>query len=50
MLFIGYFLGSYIPGVDQHIETVIILVVFVSLLPGLIGWLKSRRTPTELPR
>jgi membrane-associated protein len=50
MLFIGYFLGSYIPGVDQHIETVIILVVLISLLPGLIGWLKSRRTPTELPR
>jgi membrane-associated protein len=42
MLFIGYFLGRYIPGVDQHIETVIILVVLISLLPGIIGWLKSR--------
>jgi membrane-associated protein len=43
MLLIGYFLGSYIPGVDQHIETVIIAVVFVSLLPGIIGWLRTRR-------
>jgi membrane-associated protein len=43
MLFIGYFLGRYIPGVDQHIETVIILVVFISLLPGIIGWLKTRK-------
>ncbi len=42
MLFIGYFLGRYIPGVDQHIETVIIAVIFMSLLPGIIGWLKSR--------
>jgi membrane-associated protein len=47
MLFIGYFLGRYIPGVDQHIETVIILVVVASLLPGIIGWLKSRSSTPE---
>jgi membrane-associated protein len=47
MLMIGYFLGRYIPGVDQHIETVIMLVILVSLLPGLIGWLKSRSTSRE---
>lgn len=43
MLFIGYFLGRYIPGVDQHIELVIVIVIFLSLLPGLIGWLRARR-------
>ncbi len=42
MLFIGYFLGRYIPGVDRHIESVILLVIFVSLLPGLIGWYRAR--------
>ena len=42
MLLIGYFLGRYIPGIDRHIELVIIGVVFVSILPGIIGWLKSR--------
>jgi membrane-associated protein len=42
MIFIGYFLGRYIPGVDQHIETVIIIVILVSLLPGIIGWLRAR--------
>jgi membrane-associated protein len=42
MLFIGYFLGRYIPGVDQHIEQVIIVVVVLSLMPGIIGWLKAR--------
>jgi membrane-associated protein len=44
MLFIGYFLGRYIPGVDQHIETVIVVVVFASILPGLIGWHTARRS------
>jgi membrane-associated protein len=43
MLGIGYFLGSYIPRIDQHIEIVVVIVVFISLLPGLIGGLKARR-------
>ena len=42
MLFIGYFLGRYIPGIDQHIEPVILVVIFVSLLPGLISWRRER--------
>ena len=44
VLFIGYFLGRYIPGIDRHIEPVILTVVFISLLPGIIGWLRARRT------
>lgn len=47
MLLIGYFLGRYIPGVDQHIETVIMVVILVSLLPGIIGWLRTRSTNRE---
>lgn len=43
MLGIGYFLGSYIPGIDQHIEIVVVIVVFISILPGLIGGYKARR-------
>ena len=43
MLFVGYFLGRYIPGIDRHIETVIALVILLSLLPGIIGWLRARR-------
>jgi membrane-associated protein len=42
MLFIGYFLGRLIPGVEHHIEQVIILVIFLSLLPGLISWWRDR--------
>jgi len=43
MLGIGYFLGSYIPGIDQHIEVVVVIVIFVSILPGLIGGYRARR-------
>jgi membrane-associated protein len=43
---IGYFLGR-IPGVREHIELVIIVVVFLSILPGIIAfareWMKRRR-------
>jgi membrane-associated protein len=43
MLFTGYFLGRYVPGVEKHIEKIIILVVFLSILPGIISWLKERK-------
>ncbi len=43
MLFIGYFLGTYIPGLDKHIEILILVVVFISILPGIISWYRERR-------
>jgi membrane-associated protein len=45
MLFIGYFLGRYIPGIDKHIEVVILTVIFISMLPGIIGWWRHRARP-----
>jgi membrane-associated protein len=42
MLFIGYFLGRYIPGIENHITKVILVVIFLSLLPGLISWQRER--------
>jgi len=43
MLGVGYFLGSYIPGIEQHIGIVVVIVVFLSILPGLIGGYRARR-------
>jgi membrane-associated protein len=43
MLGIGYFLGNTIPGIDQHIEIVVLIVVFISLLPGIISTIRARR-------
>ena len=44
---IGYFLGR-IPGVREHIEVVIVIVVFLSILPWIIAfgreWMKRRRS------
>ena len=50
MLFIGYVLGRYIPGVEHHIEKVILGVIFLSLLPGLISWRRGRaRAAADAP-
>jgi membrane-associated protein len=49
MLFIGYFLGRYIPGIDRHIETVIVVVVLISLLPGVIGWMRRGTREANSP-
>ena len=42
MIFIGYFLGRYIPGIDKHVEIVVVLVVLVSIMPGIISAAKER--------
>jgi membrane-associated protein len=38
----GYFLGSLVPDIDRHIDKVILLVVLLSILPGVVGWLRAR--------
>ncbi|MGI8496863.1 MAG: VTT domain-containing protein [Gemmatimonadaceae bacterium] len=43
MLLTGYVLGRTIPGVAAHIEPVILIVIFLSILPGIIGWFRGRR-------
>ena len=50
MLFTGYFLGRYIPGIDEHIEIVILIVVFLSILPGIIHYIKERKSPVPVPQ
>jgi membrane-associated protein len=43
MLFTGYFLGTYIPGIDKHIEILVLTVIFVSILPAIISWWREKR-------
>jgi membrane-associated protein len=43
MLLLGYGLGQHIPNIDQHVEKVIAVVIFLSILPGLIHFWKERR-------
>jgi membrane-associated protein len=42
MTLIGYGLASVWPDVTKHIEKLIILIIFLSLLPGIIGYLRAR--------
>lgn len=44
ILLIGYFLGSVIPGVEQHLFTIIIVIVIVSLIPFLIEVYKKHQS------
>jgi membrane-associated protein len=42
MTLIGYFLGRSVPDIDRYLHLLIAGVIFLSLLPGLVAWLKSR--------
>ena len=41
MLGIGYFLGRVIPNIEKYIHIVIIVVIFLSILPGIVSYIKS---------
>ena len=43
MLLIGYYVVKSVPGLENHVEKLIIGIIFVSILPGIIGWWKARR-------
>jgi membrane-associated protein len=40
---LGYIFGRTIPNIEQNLHLVIAIVVFVSLLPGLLEWWKHRK-------
>ncbi|OGL79363.1 hypothetical protein A3E39_04040 [Candidatus Uhrbacteria bacterium RIFCSPHIGHO2_12_FULL_60_25] len=42
MLSIGYFLGRSIPNIEEKIHIVIVVIIFLSILPGIIEYLKHR--------
>jgi membrane-associated protein len=50
----GYFLGRQIPNISENIHYVIAVVIFLSLLPPIIGMLRARssgsRGPSSVPQ
>lgn len=42
MTLTGYYLGRVIPGIEQHIEWVIAIVIIVSILPIIVKYLQQR--------
>ena len=50
LVLVGYFLGSAVPNIGQRIHWVIAAVVILSLLPAVIGAIRSRSSkPEALP-
>jgi membrane-associated protein len=47
MILGGYFLGRQIPNISDNIHYVIAVVIFLSLLPPIIGFLRSRNSPSH---
>ena len=50
MTLIGYFLGRTVPGIEKHIEYVIAIVVFVSILPMLIKYAQHKLRQRRVAR
>ncbi len=42
MTLIGYFLGRMVPNIESRIHIVVAVVIFLSLLPAMIAWLRSK--------
>jgi membrane-associated protein len=42
MTLTGYFLGRAVPDIDKHIHIVVAVVIFLSLLPGVISILREK--------
>ncbi len=42
MTLTGYFLGRAIPDIEEQIHIVVAVVIFLSLLPAIIAWTRSK--------
>ncbi len=49
MTLLGYVLGTTFPEVGKHIEKVIIVIVLLSISPGIYAWIKSKTNKTAQP-
>jgi membrane-associated protein len=43
MTLLGFTLGTHFPGITKQLDKVIILIIFISLLPGIISYLTNRK-------
>lgn len=43
MTLLGYFLGASVPGIEKHLEVIVISIIILSLVPVIYEWIKERR-------
>jgi membrane-associated protein len=46
----GYYLGRVVPNIEQNIHYVIAVVIFLSLLPPGIAWLRAQMQKRRMPQ
>ncbi|MGB7847043.1 MAG: VTT domain-containing protein [Candidatus Acidiferrum sp.] len=49
MLLGGYVAGSKIPNISKYLHYIIATIIFLSVLPPIIGYLRSRRPASTVP-
>ena len=49
MTMIGYLLIKMFPNIEKHIHIVIVVVIFISILPGIIEFLRARMKKEPVP-
>ncbi|MGH7453244.1 MAG: hypothetical protein ACRENG_17975 [bacterium] len=47
MILTGYLVGAAVPNINEHIHTVIAVVIFLSILPAIIEILRARRSKSK---
>ncbi len=45
LIFLGFVLGSIIPGIDRYLLPIIALIVALSFIPIIIEWVRQKRVP-----
>lgn len=48
LLLLGYFLGSWIPGIDRYLLPIILLIIIVSVAPNIIHILGNRQSREKI--
>ncbi len=49
MTMIGYFLGSTVPDMEKNIGPLVLVVIILSLLPAIIGYMREKKRERSLP-
>ncbi|KKU58161.1 MAG: hypothetical protein UX81_C0025G0002 [Parcubacteria group bacterium GW2011_GWA2_47_12] len=48
LIFLGFFLGMFIPDPDRYLMPLIFAIIFISFLPIFREWWKSRKTRSDI--
>jgi membrane-associated protein len=44
LVFIGYFMGKYIPNTKEYLEYIVIFLILITSIPFIYNWMKKKFT------